>query len=102
MDEINKEIKLGRIMGPFDLLLTLYFQLSYFGSWHCFKIGWGWRMITHISYPSDRGINDFIDPDLCTVQYASFDGVVDMITNLGRGALIGKIDVKNVFRLIPI
>lgn len=59
-------------------------------------------MITHISYPSDRRINDFIDPDLCTVQYAFFDGVVDMITNLGRGALIGKMDVKNAFRLIPI
>jgi hypothetical protein len=24
-------------------------------------------MITHLSYPEGRGINDFIDPDLCTV-----------------------------------
>lgn len=44
-------------------------------------------MITLLSYPSDRMINDFIDPHLCTVQYASFNGVVDicMIANLRRG-----------------
>jgi hypothetical protein len=31
--------------------------------------GKSWRMITHLSYPEGRGINDFIDPDLCTVRY---------------------------------
>ena len=43
-------------------------------------------MITHLSYPESSGINFFIDPELCTVQYASFDGVVDMISKLGSGA----------------
>jgi hypothetical protein len=37
-----------------------------------------WRMITHLSYPEGRGINDFIDPDLCTVRYTSFDNVVEI------------------------
>jgi hypothetical protein len=32
-------------------------------------------MITHLSYPEGRAINDFIDPDLCTVRYTSFDNV---------------------------
>lgn len=61
-------------------------------------------MITLLSYPSDRMINDFIDPHLCTVQYASFNGVVDicMIANLRRGTLIGKMDVESAFCLIPI
>jgi hypothetical protein len=36
-------------------------------------------MITHLSYPEGRGINDFIDPDLCTVRYTSFDNVIEMI-----------------------
>lgn len=100
MDKINKEIKLGRIMGPFDQLPISNLHISPVGIVP--KSDGGWRMITHLSYPSDRGINDFIDPDLCTVQYASFDGVVDMIANLGRGALIGKMDIKSAFRLIPI
>lgn len=100
MDKISKEIKLGRIMGPFDQLPISNLHISPVGIVP--KSDGGWRMITHLSYPSDRGINDFIDPDLCTVQYASFDGVVDMIASLGRGALIGKMDVKSAFRLIPI
>lgn len=37
-------------------------------------------MITHLSYPESDGINFFIDSELCTVQSASFDGVVDMIS----------------------
>ena len=37
--------------------------------------------------------------DLCTVQYASFDGVADMIFKLGRGALIGKFISKVYFAL---
>lgn len=79
MDKINKEIKLGRIMGPFDQLPISNLHISPVGI--VLKSDGGWRMITHLSYPSDRGINDFIDPDLCTVQYASFDGVVDMIAS---------------------
>lgn len=59
-------------------------------------------MITHLSYPESGGINFFIDPELCTVQYASCYGVVDMISKLGSGALLGKLDVKGAFRLIPV
>lgn len=43
----------------------------------------------------------FIDPELCTVQYASSDGVVDRISKLGRWALLGKPDIKWAFRLSP-
>jgi hypothetical protein len=38
--------------------------------------GKSWRMITHLFYPEGKGINDFIDPDLCTVRYTSLDNVI--------------------------
>lgn len=41
--------------------------------------------------------NFFIDPELCTVQYASSD----RISKLGNWALLGKPDIKWAFRLSP-
>ena len=51
----------------------------------------------HLSYPNSSVNNYFIDPDLCAVLYASFDGVIDMIFKLGPGALLAKIDIKMIF-----
>ena len=44
-------------------------------------------MITHLSFPHNNSVNDFIDPD---------------ISQLGRGALLGKLDIKSAFRLLPV
>ena len=57
-----------------------------------------WRLITNLSHPLGNSVNDFIDPELCRVQYSSFDKVITMISNLG--ALCGKIDIKSAFRLL--
>lgn len=66
------------------------------------KSSGGWRMITHLSYPPSQGINFFIDPSTCSVKYTAFDTVVDMIAMLGPSAELGKVDIKNAFRLLPI
>lgn len=59
-------------------------------------------MIMHLSYPKYESINYFIDPEVCSVHYSSFDNVVDMISSLGKGALLGKVHAKSAFRLIPV
>ncbi|XP_062578413.1 uncharacterized protein LOC134240321 isoform X1 [Saccostrea cucullata] len=100
MEKIQKEIELGRVVGPFSELPISNLHLSPVGIIP--KSDGGWRMITHLSYPESNSINDYIDPELCTVNYSSFDKVVDMISVLGKGALLGKVDVKSAFRLIPI
>lgn len=51
-------------------------------------------MITHLSYPTSIDINDFIDPELCTVQYTSFDSVVDMISTLRKWVNLEKMDIS--------
>ena len=60
------------------------------------------RLIHHLSYPKGDSANDFIDPKLCSVSYTRFDAAVHMVQRLGKGALLGKSDLKHAFRLIPV
>jgi hypothetical protein len=60
----------------------------------------GWRLITHLSFPEGGGVNDFIDDKFCQEKYASFDKVLGMISALGKGAELGKIDIQQAFRLL--
>ena len=99
--KVQKEIDLGRIVGPFKTLPIDTLQISPVGIVPK-SDGKSWRMITHLSYPEGRGINDFIDPDLCTVRYTSFDNVIEMISKLGKKAELGVIDIKSAFRLLRV
>lgn len=60
------------------------------------------RLIQHLSYPFQASVNDFIDDEYCTVQYSSFDQILEVIAKLGKGVLLGKMDIKSAFRLLPI
>ena len=42
-----------------------------------------WRLITHLSCPKGGSVNDGISDDLSSVNYTSFDTVVDKIFKLG-------------------
>ena len=62
----------------------------------------GWRIITNLSYPTGNSVNDFIDPNLCSVNYATFDDEISLIAKKGKGALLAKMDISNAFRLLPV
>ena len=95
---IDKEVRLGRIAGPFS-----YRPIS---NLRCSPIGLvpkktgGFRLITHLSYPRGSSVNDFIDSSFAEVRYSNFDNAVSMIRQLGREALIGKLDLKSAFRIL--
>ena len=99
LEKVENEIQLGRIAGPF--------QYSPISNLRCSPIGVipkrtsGWRLITHLSYPTFGRVNDFIDEKFTSVQYSLFDNAVSIVKNLGKGALIGKKDIKSAFRLLP-
>ena len=57
-------------------------------------------MIQHLSYPLGSSINSFIDPQLATVQYTSFDKVLGTISKLGKGAEMARMDIVSAFRLL--
>lgn len=98
--KIFQEVQLGRIAGPFSNIPISNLRCSPIGVVP--KKQGGWRMICNLSAPQGQSVNDFIDPDQCSVQYTSFDNTTTMISKLGRSALLGKKDIANAFRLLPI
>lgn len=57
-------------------------------------------MIQHLSYPIGNSVNNFIDPELATVQYTSFDRVLLTVSQLGTGVELARMDILSVFRLL--
>ena len=100
MAKINKEVQLGRMIGPFPVSPFSNLVISPLGLVP--KSEGGWRLIMHLSFPEGSSVNDGIDKDLCSVKYTSFDKVTDMIFGLGREAKLAKRDIKSAFRLLPV
>lgn len=92
IEKVENEIKLGRIAGPFNHRPISNLKCSPIGLVP--KKTSGWRLITHLSYPPQNSVNDFINPKYSTVQYSSFDNAVSIVRNLGKNALIAKMDIN--------
>jgi hypothetical protein len=99
-DKIDKEVLEGRMAGPFDYPPVHNLHVSPIGVVP--KSDGGWRMITHLSYPPSISINNHIDPVHTSVNYTSFDTVIQTISHLDKGALRAKADIKSAFRLIRV
>ena len=92
LEKINKEIDLGRIAGPFTEKPISNLRLNPVGVVP--KSNGGWRLISHLSSPFGESVNDFIDPNLCSVSYSRFDDVIEKIQKLGKSTKLGKKDFK--------
>ena len=56
----------------------------------------------HLSPPTGQSINDFISPEQYTFHYATVDDGVHLLTKLGKGAMIAKVNLRSTFRMIPV
>lgn len=99
--KIQTELDSRRIAGPFDERPISTLRISPIGLVEK-KTPGEYRLIHHLSSPEGQSLNDFIDPDLCSVKYSSFDQAIHMIQDMGRGCLLGKLDIKSAFRLLPV
>lgn len=99
-EKINKEIKLGRILGPFPCPPISNLRCNPVGILP--KKQGGWRMISNLSYPVGNSINDHIDQQYCSVSYSTFDQALSLIQEMGEGALMAKMDISSAFRLLPV
>ena len=98
---LDKEIQLGRVAGPFLSSPLPHLQ--------CHPIGvvpkkhsTDWRTIYHLSYPEGDSINDYIPEDPYSLQYVRVDDAIQILQSLGPGAFMAKTDLKSAFRLMPI
>lgn len=58
--------------------------------------------IQHLSYPAGNSVNNFIDPELATVQYTSFDRVLLNVSQLGAGAELARMGYSFSLQIINI
>ena len=98
---LQKEIKLGRVAGPFPSAPLPNFQ--------CHPVGVvpkkhssDWCTIYHLSYPEGDSINYYIPKDPYSLQYVQVDNAIRILKALGPGAFMSKTDLKSPFHLIRI
>jgi hypothetical protein len=99
--KLQAELNSGRVKGPFTSPPFENFRVSPIGLVPK-KTPGQFRLIHHLSYPRGNSVNDFIDPNLSSVNYSSFDDAVNKLLELGTGTLFCKTDIDSAFRLIPI
>lgn len=100
-DKLFKEVRLGRMAGPFSVIPFPGLVVSPLGLVPKKEPG-QFRLIHHLSHLVGCSVNDGIDPACCKVVYASFDAALRWVRRCGPGALMAKTDIEAAFRLLPV
>ena len=99
-EKIMKEVRLGRVAGPFEEPPLPNFRVSPLGVVP--KGDSDFRMIFDLSLPKGVSVNDGIPKEAKTVQYTDYLTLVRAVDILGQGTYMAKTDLKSAFRQIPI
>ena len=101
-DFISAEVRAGRLVGPVTSYVKPLLHTSPIGlvpKGHATNRG---RMIVDLSSPAKASVNDGINSELCSLRYATLDNAVQLVSRLGRGTQLVKMDLRDAYRLIPI
>ena len=60
------------------------------------------RLIMDLSFPHGASVNDGISSDLVPLSNITVDDVAEIVQELGRGALLAKMDIEAAYWLIPV
>ena len=100
-DYLATELQAGRIVEiPKEYIPAI--QVSRFGVIPKANQPRKWRLILDLSSPDGSSINDGIDPDLCSIAFATVDAAIERIVDLGRGTQLAKVDVEHAYRNVPV
>ena len=100
-EKLDKEIKAGRLAGPFAKPPFESFAISPIGIVPKKEAG-KFRLIHHLSHPKGESVNDSIPKENATVRYQSLDDAIRVITKLGPKTSMAKCDIESAFRLLPV
>lgn len=98
---LHTEMEKGRVVGPLNLGSVPGVQISPFGVIPKSRPG-EWGLIVDLSSPEGHSVNDGIDKSICSLQYVTINTIVEKIQQCGSGALLGKLDIKSAYRIIPV
>ena len=101
VEKVNKEIALGRYIGPFAYRPIKNLQCSPLGLVEKKGNQGKWRLIMHLSYPRGDSINTYIPKEHATVKYKSFDSVIQLCVTHGQYCNMAKADVDSAFKNLP-
>ena len=99
---LTEELSHCRLAGPFKPSDIPNAHISRFGVIPKNHQPNKWHLIVDLSHLSDHSVNDGIPKDLCSLTYITVDTAIEQIMALGKGKLLAKIDIKSVFRLLPV
>lgn len=101
-EKLDKEIKLGRISGPFPRPPFPNFKCSPLAVREKQTPG-TYRLLHNLSYPyGASAVNFNIPREACHVKYATIEEACKLIRDHSPAAFMAKSDIKEAFRLIPI
>ena len=101
-DFINAELRAGRLVGPITSHIRPLLHTSPIGLVPKGHATNKWRVIVDLSSPAKASVNDGIESELCSLRYATLDNALQLITRLGQGAELVKMDLKDAYRLVPV
>ena len=99
-DCLANELHAGRILGPIPSHLRDSIHISSFGVIPKRHQENKWRLILDLSHPLQASVNAGIPKDLCSLQYASIDDAANIVSELGQGTKLAKVDIAHAYRNI--
>ncbi len=96
---LSKELRKGRIAGPFPSPPLKHFRVSPLGLVPKKKPG-KFRLIHNLSSPDETSVNAFIPLEEAHVSYETLDTVDNLVQKFGPNSLIAKADIEEAFRRI--
>ena len=101
---LEKELSKGFMIGPFVASPFSPYRVSPIGV-ATRKYSGKKRLVIDLSAPHDGvvpSINSLIPREPFSLYYASVDNAISLITTAGRGAWLGKADITDAFKVMPL
>ena len=91
---IASQLEQGYLAGPYtpDECLTVIPK----------KTPGKWRVIVDLSRPQGANVNDAIQRQFTHLAYSSVEDAALIMHELGPNTLLAKIDIRDVYRLVPV
>lgn len=99
--KIDKEVREGKVAGPFEKPPLDNFIISPVGLVPKKKPG-EFRRIHHLSHPQGHSVNDNIAKKDTAVSYQTVDDAIQEVLATGQSAYMAKTDIEGAYRIMPI